>query len=76
MVGAEKDMLMAAVYPEYPLQSDEHEQKTIRNKIERFIELYNYKVPMHKQIRQIHFMEEPFAKTAVGKMIRKSVTGG
>lgn len=76
MVGAEKDMLMAAVYPEYPLQSDEHEQKAIRKKIERFIELYNYKVPMYKQIRQIHFMEEPFAKTAVGKMIRKSVTGG
>lgn len=76
MVGAEKDMLMAAVYPKYPQQSGEYEQETIRKKIEQFIELYNYKAPIYKQIRKIHFMEEPFAKTAVGKMIRKNVTGG
>lgn len=76
MVGAEKDMLMAAVYPEYPLQSGEYEQEIIRKKIEQFIEQYNYEVPMYKQIRKVHFMDQPFAKTAVGKMIRKSVTGG
>ena len=76
MVGVENDMLMAAVYPEYPIQSGENNKGTVRKEIERAIEQYNDKAPMYKQIRQIRFMEEPFAKTAVGKLIRESVTGG
>lgn len=76
MVGVENDMLMAAVYPEYPVQGGEGSQQAIRKKIEQAIEQYNCKTPMYKQIRKIRFMEEPFAKTAVGKLIRKSVTGG
>ena len=69
-------MLMAAVYPEYSVQGSEGSKQAIRKKIEQAIEQYNCKTPMYKQIRKIRFMEEPFAKTAVGKLIRKSVTGG
>ena len=76
MVGVEQDILMAAIYPEYPAQSDEDSRENIRKKIAQAVGQYNFHSPMYKQIQRIRFMEEPFAKTAVGKLIRKSVTGG
>lgn len=76
MVGVENDMLIAAVYPRYPAESNEGGRTDIRKKVFQAVEQYNYKSPMYKQVQKIRFMEEPFAKTAVGKLIRKSVTGG
>ena len=76
MVGVEKDMLMAAVYPEYSAQSSEDSRQSVRKKIEKAVEQYNEKAPSYKQIRQIRFMEEPFVKTAVGKLIRKRIAEG
>lgn len=76
MVGVEKDMLIAAVYPEYPASDREDGKWSVQKEIEKAVEQYNRRVPMYKQIRQIRFMEEPFVKTAVGKLIRKHAAGG
>lgn len=70
MVGVEKEMLMAAVYPACPSSASESDKQAVRERIEEFIKQYNRKVPMYKQIHQIRFLEEPFVKTAVGKLIR------
>ena len=54
---------------------EEEQRKWLREKVEERIEDYNESSPVSKQIQRIHFQEEPFTKTAIGKMIRGSVTG-
>jgi hypothetical protein len=47
----------------------------LQTKIQDAVELYNRTVPTYKQVHRIQYYREPFAKTAVGKMIRSTVTG-
>lgn len=69
LVGTEKDRICAHIHPR---SFSDAEQCSIR----QFVEAYNNTAPTYKQVHILHFHEEPFAKTQVGKMIRRSVTGG
>ena len=69
MVGVENDLIFATVYP--------HEDTPeVRFRIEAYLETYNRGVPSYRQVQNLHFSQQPFAKTEIGKMIRRSVTGG
>lgn len=76
MVGVEQNLITAAIYPDYQEGISEESKWKVRERIEKKIAEYNGNSPVSKQIRKVIFFEEPFAKTAVGKMIRHSVTGG
>ena len=76
MVGVEQDLITAVIYPNYLAGLDEESKREIKEEIEQKIAEYNSGSPIYKQIQIVHFLEEPFAKTAVGKIIRGSVTGG
>ena len=69
LVGVEQDRICAHIYPSG--LSD-----AAQTAIENFVEGYNNTVPTYKQVHRLHFYPEPFAKTQVGKMIRRTVTGG
>ena len=69
LIGVEKDRLCAHIYPASLLDENQ-------TAIHQFLDSYNRTVPTYKQIHLLHFYKEPFAKTQVGKMIRRSVTGG
>ena len=75
MIGVEGDWITANIYPRYQENMEEEQRKWLREKVEERIEDYNESSPVSKQIQRIHFQEEPFTKTAIGKMIRGSVTG-
>lgn len=75
MVGARQNLLIAAVFPNLPSDCTGREAEEIKGRIEEAIEQYNRNSPLYKQIKGIHFLDEPFVKTAVGKLIRQSVTG-
>ena len=69
MVGVVNDLIFATVYP--------HEDTPeVRFRIEAYLETYNRGVPSYRQVQNLHFSQQPFAKTEIGKMIRRSVTGG
>ncbi len=69
MVGLENQLITATIYP---AASD---QDSIE-KIHRALDLYNHSVPPYKQIQNLHITDVPFAKTSLGKIIRRSVTEG
>lgn len=76
MIGVEHDLITATIYPNYLSESDEESKLEIKEQIKKEVTEYNVGVPIYKQIQIVHFLEEPFAKTAMGKLIRHSVTGG
>ena len=65
MVGLEGELICAAVY------SREERWQQIRD----FVQAYNHTVPYYKQVQKLHFQDQPFAKTEIGKTIRRSVLG-
>lgn len=67
LVGVEDDRICATIYPAVPES---------RERIESFIDDYNRSVPSYRQVQRLRFSDKPFAKTEIGKMIRRSVTGG
>lgn len=67
LVGVENDRISATIYPAVPES---------RERIEAYIDDYNRSVPFYRQVQCLHFSDKPFAKTEIGKMIRRSVTGG
>ena len=67
LVGVEHDRICATIYPAAP---------EYRERIEAYIDNYNRSVPFYRQVQCLHFSDRPFAKTEIGKMIRRSVTGG
>lgn len=69
MVGLENNLITATVYP---MDNTEKTTQIIRNALEQ----YNRGVPPYKQVQNLRFSREPFAKTALGKLIRRSVTEG
>ena len=75
MVGVENDRLNASIYPLLPDTHTEVQLQHTQERIRDAVENYNRTMPTYKQIHTIHFFEEPFAKTQVGKMIRSSITG-
>lgn len=66
MVGLQKGLITATVFlkPAAAAQA-----------MEAAVDAYNSRVPQYKQVQELVFLQEPFAKTEVGKMIRNSVTG-
>lgn len=69
LVGVEDNRICATVYPGSP-------EPEARSRIEAYIDDYNRSVPSYRQVQRLHFSDRPFAKTEIGKMIRRSVTGG
>lgn len=69
MVGVENDRIAATIFPH-------GDTPYVRAQIEAHIETYNRTVPYYRQVHNIHFTDKPFAKTEIGKMIRRSITGG
>ena len=77
LVGVEQNLIAATVFPNCPAGCTERERREIKRRIEQAVQQYNDRVPVYKQVQTLHFTEQPFAKTAMGKMIRRSVmTGG
>lgn len=75
MIGVEKDRIIASIHPNMAENCPEEEFLALQTKIQDAVELYNRTVPTYKQVHRIQYYREPFAKTAVGKMIRSTVTG-
>lgn len=69
MVGVENDRISATIFPNV-------DTSYVRAQIEAHIENYNRSVPYYRQVHNIHFTDKPFSKTEIGKMIRRSITGG
>ena len=69
LIGVEQDRICAHIFSADPSDG-------CSNAIREFIEEYNRTVPTYKQVHRLHFHREPFAKTQVGKTIRRTVTGG
>lgn len=65
MVGLEENLICAAIYG----MEEAHQQ------IREFVQDYNRSVPYYKQVQKLRFLEKPFAKTEIGKTIRRSVLG-
>ena len=66
LVSEEQDRIAAAVYaPGIPEEQIQH-----------LIEDYNRGVPFYRQVHHLHLSDTPFAKTSVGKVIRRSDIGG
>ena len=65
MVGLEGELICAAVY------GREDRWQMIRD----FVQAYNHTVPYYKQVQKLHFQDQAFAKTEIGKTIRRSVLG-
>lgn len=63
MVGVEEGLICAAVYS----------HPNDRQDISDHVQSYNGTVPFYKQVQKLRFLDTPFAKTEVGKMIRRSV---
>ena len=63
LVGAEENLICAAVYS--PAGD--------RQEILDYVQSYNSTVPFYKQVQKVRFLEQPFAKTGIGKTIRRSV---
>lgn len=76
MIGVEKDFIAGTVFPKYPPNCTDAEKHEIQERIREAVRQFNNNAPTYKQIQFLHFREEPFAKTALGKLIRRSVTGG
>ncbi|MGN0399833.1 MAG: AMP-binding protein [Blautia sp.] len=76
MVGVEKQMITAVIFPYLPQGSTEEETERIRCRIRKAIETYNMEVPLYRQVQDVRFIEQPFAKTTGGKLLRRSMTGG
>lgn len=76
MVGVEKGFISGTVFPRFLPDCTEEEKNEIRQRVRSAVCQYNAGVPTYKQVQFLHFREEPFVKTAVGKLIRRSVTGG
>lgn len=66
MVGVENNLITATIFPREPAGTAQ---------IRQFIEVYNRSVPSYRQVQNLHFSDRPFARTEIGKMIRRSVTG-
>lgn len=66
MVGLSDGLISAWICPG---------QGVTRQNLETVIAVYNAEVPRSRQIMNVILMEEPFAKTETGKMIRASVKG-
>ena len=69
MVGLESGLITATVYP---ADTADGTKEIIRDALAQ----YNASVPPYKQVQNLRFSREPFAKTALGKLIRRSVTEG
>lgn len=69
MVGVENDRICATIFPNADIPD-------VRARIEAHIETYNRSVPYFRQVHSLHFTDKPFAKTEIGKLIRRSITGG
>lgn len=69
MVGLENQLITATIYPAASYQD-------AIAQIHRALDLYNRSVPPYKQIQNLHITDAPFAKTSLGKIIRRSVTEG
>ncbi len=67
MVGLKDNLITAYILPRSNVSQEE---------ITRIIRSYNRAVPRFRQIQDICYLTTPFAKTAIGKQIRRSVTGG
>jgi long-chain acyl-CoA synthetase len=65
LVGVEGDLICATVF----VGSGSEEQ------VRSFVQRYNSQVPYYKQVQKLTFLDSPFEKTQVGKIIRRSVLG-
>jgi len=65
LVGVEGELICATVFV------GNGSQENVRN----FVEAYNNLAPSYKQVRKLSFLNSPFEKTQVGKIIRRSVLG-
>ena len=70
MVGVERNLITATVFPHYPAGSMEKEKEDVRAAIEKIVDVYNGDSPLYKQVQKLHFLDRPFEKNAAGKMIR------
>lgn len=69
MVGLENGLITATVYPA-------EKCKDTKEQIRSAVSSYNHGVAPYKQIQNLRFSDAPFARTAIGKLIRRSVTEG
>ena len=76
MIGVEQDFISGTIFPQYPPNCTDAEKYAIRERVRNAVQQFNETVPTYKQVQFLHFREEPFAKTPLGKLIRRSVTGG
>lgn len=70
LVGEERDFIKAEIFPNYPANVSEEEKLQVQEKIKEYVRAYNNGVPTYKQIKILNFREEPFEKTAIGKIVR------
>ena len=70
MVGVENELITATVYA-----GDTPDPEVRQAQIRNFVDQYNRSVPFYRQVQNVHFTNQPFARTQIGKMIRCSVTG-
>lgn len=69
MVGLENSLITATIHPT-------DGSPDTKDRIRDAVTAYNRGVPPYKQIQNLRFSDVPFAKTAIGKIIRRSVTEG
>ena len=63
LVGVDGDLIFAAVYA----------PAGARQEVWDYVQGYNSTVPYYKQVQKLEFSDAPFAKTEIGKTIRRSV---
>lgn len=70
MVTSERDFLSGIFVPQYPDGCTEKEKTAVQEAIRSAVLKFNESVPPFLQIQFVHFREQPFARNAMGKMIR------
>ena len=76
VVSVEGNLIIATVFPRFMPDGSEESREKIKARIKKAVEQYNADSPVYKQIQKLYFRDEPFAKTASGKIVRHNMTGG
>ena len=74
-----KTVIMVTIRPQKAESASccsEESREKIKARIKKAVEQYNADSPVYKQIQKLYFRDEPFAKTASGKIVRHNMTGG
>lgn len=76
MVTVQNDFLAAVLVPHWGGAEDAVARAAVRARLAEEVQALNERLPSYERLEYLYLREEPFARNAMGKMIRYQVIGG